>query len=102
MFRICPRRGEIDRLAGLLGPLEREVQPQIHGAEHLPTDGSLPVGNHAIYGFLDLPFVMAEIWKRRRLPGRGLGDHAPYGINLWRDALTACGWCAAPARTSGR
>jgi 1-acyl-sn-glycerol-3-phosphate acyltransferase len=86
-----PSAGQIDRLAGLLGPLERVVRPKVYGAEHLPADGSLLVGNHTICGFLGLPFMMAEIWKRRRLPVRGLGEHAHYGIPFWRDALTACG-----------
>jgi 1-acyl-sn-glycerol-3-phosphate acyltransferase len=78
------------------------LQPKVYRAEHVPADGSLLVGNHTIYGFLDLPFKMAEIWKRRRLPVRGLGDHAHYGITFWRDALTACGMGRSTARTSGR
>jgi 1-acyl-sn-glycerol-3-phosphate acyltransferase len=86
-----PSESQIDRLVGLLEPLSRVTQPKVYGVEHPPEDGSLLVGNHTIYGFLDLPFMMAEIWKRRRLPVRGLGEHAHYGIPLWRDVLTTCG-----------
>ena len=86
-----PSEQNIDRLVGVLEPLTRVTQPKIHGIENLPKDGALLVGNHTIYGFLDLPFMMAEIWKRRRLTIRGLGEHAHYRIPLWRDLLKACG-----------
>jgi 1-acyl-sn-glycerol-3-phosphate acyltransferase len=57
----------------LLEPLSRIIQHKLYGVEHRPGDGSLLVGNHTIYGFLDLPLMMAEIWKRRRVAIRGLG-----------------------------
>jgi 1-acyl-sn-glycerol-3-phosphate acyltransferase len=57
----------------------------------VPADGSLLVGNHTIYGFMDLPFMMAQVWKRRRLAIRGLGEHAHYAVPVWRDLLTMCG-----------
>jgi len=86
-----PSEQQIDRLVGLTEPLARITQPKVYGIEHIPGDGSLLVGNHTIYGFLDLPFMMAEIWKRRRLMIRGLGEHAHYAIPVWRDMLATCG-----------
>ena len=62
-----PAESSIDRLVSLLEPFSRVIQPKLYGVDHLPADGSLLVGNHTIYGFLDLPFMMAEIWKHRRL-----------------------------------
>ena len=35
--------------------------------------------------------MMAEIWKRRRLAIRGLGEHAHYAVPLWRDLLAKAG-----------
>ncbi len=81
----------IDRLVSLVDPFSRVTQPKLYGVEHLPADGSLLVGNHTIYGFLDLPFMMAEIWKHRRLAVRGLGEHAHYAVPIWRDLLTVGG-----------
>ena len=81
----------IDRLASLLEPFSRVTQPRLYGVEHLPADGSLLVGNHTIYGFLDLPFMMAEIWKHRQLAVRGLGEHAHYAVPIWRELLTVGG-----------
>jgi hypothetical protein len=46
-----PDQHAIDRLVALLEPLSRFTQPKLYGAEHLPADGSLLVGNHTIYGF---------------------------------------------------
>jgi 1-acyl-sn-glycerol-3-phosphate acyltransferase len=82
-----PSEQAIDRLVSLLEPYQRVTQPKFYGIENLPDDGSLLVGNHTIYGFLDLPFMMAELWKRRRIAIRGLGEHAHYAVPVWRDLL---------------
>jgi 1-acyl-sn-glycerol-3-phosphate acyltransferase len=82
---------EIDILVPLLEPLERVTRPKLYGVENIPVDGSLLVGNHTLYGLLDLPFMLAELWKRRHLTVRSLGERAHYAIPLWRDALTLCG-----------
>ena len=86
-----PAESSIDRLVSLLEPFSRVIQPKLYGVDHLPANGSLLVGNHTIYGFLDLPFMMAEIWKRRRLAVRGLGEHAHYAVPIWRDLLAVGG-----------
>jgi 1-acyl-sn-glycerol-3-phosphate acyltransferase len=86
-----PSDREIDRLVSLLAPWLRVSQPKLYRVENLPADGSLLVGNHTIYGFLDLPLMMAEIWKRRRLAIRGLGEHAHYAVPIWRDLLATGG-----------
>jgi hypothetical protein len=59
--------------------------------------GSLLVGNHTIYGFLDLPFMIAEIWKRRQIMVRGLGEH---GLHRARRPCLLTG--AARFRCCGR
>jgi 1-acyl-sn-glycerol-3-phosphate acyltransferase len=87
---ILPDR-QIDRLVGLLEPLERVTRPKVYGIEKVPDDGSLLGGNDTIYAFLDLPFMMAELWKRRHVAVRGLGENAHYAIPVWRDVLTRCG-----------
>ena len=86
-----PSEDAIDRLESLLEPFSRVTQPKFYDIGNLPDDGSLLVGNHTIYGFLDLPFMLAQIWKRRRIIVRSLGEHAHYAIPVWRDLLGACG-----------
>jgi 1-acyl-sn-glycerol-3-phosphate acyltransferase len=86
-----PSERSIEQLVSLLEPLSRIIQPKLYGVENMPSTGSLLVGNHTIYGFLDLPFMMAEIFKRRRLAIRGLGEHAHYAVPVWRDLLAVGG-----------
>ena len=86
-----PSEQAINRLVSQLEPYRRITQPKFYGIGNIPDDGSLLVGNHTIYGFLDLPFMMAEIWKRRRIAIRGLGENAHYKVPVWRDLLGACG-----------
>ena len=82
---------QIDLLVALLAPLERVTQPKLYGTENIPAYGSLLVGNHTLYGLLDVPFMLAEVWKHRHVAVRSLGENAHYAIPLWRDALTRCG-----------
>ena len=86
-----PSEQTIDRLVSLLDPYRRVTQPKFYGIANLPDDGSLLVGNHTIYAFLDLPFMMAEVWKHRRIAIRALGEDAHYAVPVWRDLLGACG-----------
>jgi 1-acyl-sn-glycerol-3-phosphate acyltransferase len=72
-------------------PFARIVQPKVIGLDNVPTRGALLIGNHTLYGFLDLPFMMGELWTRRRIAVRGLGDHAHYAVPVWRDLLEMCG-----------
>jgi 1-acyl-sn-glycerol-3-phosphate acyltransferase len=86
-----PGEGQLDRLASILAPLSRINQPKVYGIENIPADGSVLVGNHTVIGLLDLPFMLAEIWKRRRLAVRSLGENAHYAIPVWRELLTSGG-----------
>ena len=81
----------MDRLASILAPFRRVTQPKVLGIERIPHRPVLFVGNHTRYSFLDLPFMMGELWTRRRIIVRGLGDHAHYAIPVWRDLLTMGG-----------
>ena len=81
----------IDVLVSLVEPFIRVIQPKLYGVEHLPVGGFLLVCNHTIYGLLDVPFMIAEVWKRRRIAIRGLGEHAHYAVPVWRDLLTRGG-----------
>jgi 1-acyl-sn-glycerol-3-phosphate acyltransferase len=81
----------MDRLVGALEPLARITRPLVLGIDRIDDRPSLFVGNHTLYGFLDLPLMMGELWRRREIVVRGLGDHAHYAIPLWRSVLEACG-----------
>ena len=83
----APDPRQMDRMATILAPFRRITQPKVIGIDGIPDCPALFVGNHTRYSFLDLPFMMTELWKRRRIIVRGLGDHGHYAIPVWRDLL---------------
>jgi 1-acyl-sn-glycerol-3-phosphate acyltransferase len=87
----APDRRQLDRLASILAPVRRVTRPKVLGLEHIPHRPVLFVGNHSRYAFLDLPVMMDELWTRRRIAVRALGEHAHYAIPVWRDLLTMAG-----------
>ena len=87
----APDRRQMDRMTSILAPVRRVTQPKVFGIERIPHRPVLFVGNHTRYGFLDLPLMMSELWTRRRIIVRGLGDHAHYAIPVWRDLLAMGG-----------
>jgi 1-acyl-sn-glycerol-3-phosphate acyltransferase len=87
----APDRRQLDRLASILGPARRITQPRVLGIERIPHRPVLFVGNHSRYALLDLPVMMDELWTRRRIAVRPLGEHAHYALPVWRDLLTMCG-----------
>ncbi|HME03460.1 MAG TPA: lysophospholipid acyltransferase family protein [Solirubrobacteraceae bacterium] len=85
-----PQAGQLDRIVSVLEPLRRLLQPTLYGAERIPDRGVLFVGNHTLYGLIDVPFMLAELWRREVLV-RPLGEHTHYAIPVWRNLLEMCG-----------
>ena len=95
-----PSEQAIDRLVSLLEPYRRITQPTFYGMGNLPDGGSLLVGNHTIYGFLDLPFMMA---RSGRAAGSSPAVRATTPTTRSRSGGTfsaRAGWSAAPATMS--
>jgi 1-acyl-sn-glycerol-3-phosphate acyltransferase len=68
------------------------VRPWFEGWENVPAQGPLLfVGNHTLFGVIDVPFLAVELWKRRRIALRGLGDHRHFDVPGWRDLLARFG-----------
>ena len=89
-LRPPPRSSQLDRLSSVIEPLARVLQPKVYGVERIPDRGVLFVGNHTLYGLIDVPFMVAELWKRE-IEVRPLGDHGHYAIPVWRNLLEMCG-----------
>jgi 1-acyl-sn-glycerol-3-phosphate acyltransferase/ketosteroid isomerase-like protein len=81
----------MNRLASVLAPLERITQPKLYGVHHIPERGALFVGNHTLFGVIDVPFMGVQLWRRRGIRLRGLGDHGHYAIPVWRNLLERTG-----------
>jgi hypothetical protein len=67
----------MDRLAGVVAPLARVTVPEVVGLDRIPDRGALFVGNHTIFGFLDLPFLVTRRRRYPRLPAGLRADEAP-------------------------
>lgn len=86
-----PTERQMNRLVSATAPFARVTQPLVLGMDNVPDRGALLVGNHTLFGLLDLPFMMAELWTQRGIVTRGLGDHGHYAIPVWRDLLERAG-----------
>lgn len=86
-----PTREDMDRLVRVLAPFTRVVRPRFFGLDRIPEQGALLVGNHALYGVLDVPYLLAELWRERGVAVRGTGEHAHYAFPIWREALERIG-----------
>jgi len=79
-------------VSAFLQPWRWMFRPVFHGLENIPDDRPLLfVGNHTLYGLIDIPLLFDELWNRRRILLRGLADRGHYQVPLWRDMLTSVG-----------
>jgi 1-acyl-sn-glycerol-3-phosphate acyltransferase len=61
-------------------------RPWMTGLENIdPQRPTLFVGNHTIYGMLDVPLLGYEVYQRKGVYIRGLADRMHYKIPVWRD-----------------
>ncbi|MFP4476386.1 MAG: lysophospholipid acyltransferase family protein [Desulfatibacillaceae bacterium] len=66
--------------------------PEFYGLEDIdPSRAYLLVGNHTIYGVVDVPVYFAAIYRETGIYARGLGHHLHFKVPLWRDVLRLCG-----------
>lgn len=88
----APSPRELERAFSLLAPLRALTSPKFFGLEHVPdTRPLLFVGNHTVWGILDVPFFFAALYEQKGIFLRGLGDHAHFRVPLWRDLLSRFG-----------
>ena len=83
---------DIKAVGKQLVPLQMLLQPYFEGMEGIPASRPLMfVGNHTIYGVLDVPFLYLELNKALGICLRPLGDHIHFKIPLWRDFISRLG-----------
>ncbi|MBV9311218.1 MAG: acyltransferase family protein [Solirubrobacterales bacterium] len=87
-----PSGAELEALRALLAPWKALTDPVFFGLEHVPRDGPVVlVGNHSVFGLLDLPLMIEGIRRERGRFVRGLADHAHFAVPAWRDLLVRLG-----------
>ncbi|MGZ3419754.1 MAG: lysophospholipid acyltransferase family protein [Polyangiales bacterium] len=76
----------------LLEPFAKLVRPLFFGLERVPADRPLLfVGNHTLFGVLDVPFLFAKLWEEHGIFLRALGDHVHFSVPIWGDLLKRFG-----------
>jgi 1-acyl-sn-glycerol-3-phosphate acyltransferase len=86
-------RPSVDAIAPIvkvLGPVRHLIKPKFYGIEHVPEHRALLVGNHTLYGVLDVLLLYAELCERGIVP-RALADHAHFRVPGIRNVMTAGG-----------
>lgn len=87
-----PSREELRLALRALAPWRALTRPHVEGIEHVPEHGRvLLVGNHTIYGLLDVPLLVRELFVQRDLVVRALGDRAHFKVPFWGDLLRRVG-----------
>jgi 1-acyl-sn-glycerol-3-phosphate acyltransferase len=88
-----PESPSADAMAPIVkvfAPLRQLIKPKFYGLENVPERGALLVGNHTLYGILDLLLLYAELCERDIVP-RALADHAHFRVPGIRQLMTASG-----------
>lgn len=74
----------MDRMVRALGPVRWLTSPAVSGLENVPaTRPLLFVGNHTLFGVLDAPMLIAELYRRTGIALRPLGDDLHFKVPLW-------------------
>jgi 1-acyl-sn-glycerol-3-phosphate acyltransferase len=85
-----PSTDAIAPIAKILAPVRQLIKPKFYGIENVPERGALMVGNHTLYGVLDLLLLYAELCDRGIVP-RALADHAHFRVPGVRQLMTVSG-----------
>lgn len=77
--------------AGMIDALTPLTRPKFYDIERVTGERVMLVGNHTFYGVFDVPFMVAELYRRNGLAIRSLGDHRHWAVPGWRDFLESVG-----------
>ena len=88
-----PSPDEIKLARALIEPFRRAFSPVFLGLDHVPAGAGplLFVGNHTLYGALDVPHLFLTLHEEKGIWLRGLGDHAHFSVPVWRRFVTHWG-----------
>jgi 1-acyl-sn-glycerol-3-phosphate acyltransferase len=92
--RLRYRPSDADRrlIAAALAPWRALTDPRFYGLDRIRADGAvLLVGNHTVFGMLDMPLMLGEIYRVTGRFVRGMADHAHFAVPGWRDVLVRQG-----------
>lgn len=83
-----PSKRELDRTVRFFEPWRILTAPKLFGLENVPSEGPmLFVGNHTLFGILDVPMMCVQMYVKRDILLRALGHHMHFKVPFWRDFL---------------
>lgn len=72
----------------MVKPLHWFFEPISFGLEEIPDERPLLfVGNHTLGGVIDAPALFYELWDKKKIFLRPLGDHIHFKVPVWRELL---------------
>ncbi len=87
-----PSDAQMQAGLALMKPIMWLSNPVFRGFDKIPDQGPLMfVGNHTLYGVLDVPFLFTEIYRQKGIVLRGLADHMHFKVPGWREMLGSFG-----------
>lgn len=87
-----PSNATLSVALDLLEPWRKITKPTFVGLDRIPDERPLLfVGNHTLFGLLDVPLMFAELWKKKEIFLRSLGDHDHFKIPVWGEFLRRFG-----------
>jgi len=89
-----PTRQLVLALKPLLAPALFATSPTVLGLDRVPRPESGPllfVGNHTVYGMLDIWALFLSLLEEKNILLRGLGDHIHFQIPVWGPLLSVLG-----------
>jgi 1-acyl-sn-glycerol-3-phosphate acyltransferase len=90
-------------LRAILAPWQPYARPVYQELNRVPKTGPvLLVGNHTLWGVLDVPFLLVELADRYGIAMRSLGDHQHFQVPVWRDLLGKFGVVDGNPDAAGR
>ncbi len=99
----APSPVALERAAKLLAPWRLLTSPRFEGLERIPDARPLLfVGNHTILGLVDAPLMLAELWEKKGIALRSLGDHAHFKVPVWGELLRSLGVVDGTRENCGR
>jgi 1-acyl-sn-glycerol-3-phosphate acyltransferase len=93
----------VESMQWFAAPLRTYFAPKLLGLEHVhPRKPALYVGNHSIYGVIDLSLFAAELYYQKGIYLRGLADRAHFLVPGWADMLKRLGAVVGTRDTCGQ
>ncbi|MCA9564109.1 MAG: acyltransferase family protein [Myxococcales bacterium] len=87
-----PPTRSIKRAIRMLEPWRILTAPKVFGMENVPDERPLLfVGNHTIFGILDVPMMFRALLLEKDIFLRSLGDHLHFKIPVWREMIARYG-----------